>query len=294
MVEAAGRGPIVVGVDGSGAAMRAVRWAADEAMRRKAPLRIVHGVEPLSVPAFRGYVDTAGIVVGQHAEGRRLVAEAAAAAPGVSVTTAVPAQAPLRALLAESEAAGMLVLGPTGVGAVAEVLVGSLPAKLAAHAHCPVAVVRGTGDRPDGPVVAGIDGGPSSEAVMDAAFEEAANRGARLVAAHAWSDGDLEGESVERRRYLGWEPVAERVVLGESLTAWQEKYPEVPVDRVAVRDRPRHLLLEWSRRAQLVVVGHRGRGGFADLLLGSTSQALVHHAHGPVLVVRPPGSRWSG
>lgn len=299
MVEAAGRGPIVVGVDGSGVAMRAVRWAADEVLRRKAPLRIVHAVEPLSV-GFRGDVDPAGIVIGQHAEGRGLVAEAAeaaaTAAPGVSVTTAVLAQPPLKALLAESEVAGMLVLGPTGLGAVAEVLVGSLPAKLAAHAHCPVAVVRGTGDRPDRPVVAGIDGGPSSEAVMDAAFEEAANRGARLVAVHAWSDGDFEGASIEGRRYLGWEPVAEaeRVVLGESLTAWQEKYPEVPVDRVVVRDRPRHLLLEWSRRAQLVVVGHRGRGGFAGLMLGSTSQALVHHADGPVLVVRPPESRWSG
>jgi nucleotide-binding universal stress UspA family protein len=281
MVETTGRGPVVVGVDGSGEAMRAVRWAADEALRRKAPLRIVHAGEPPDD--------------GRRREGSRLVAEAAASVSGVAVAAEVSAQPPFKALLAESETAGMLVLGPTGLGSVPGVLVGSLPAKLAAHAHCPVAVVRGTGDRPDGPVIAGIDGGPRSDAVIDAAFEEAANRGVPLVAAHAWSDAEREGAPIEEGRYLGWEPVAEaeRVVLGESLAAWQEKYPEVPVERVAVRDRPRHLLLEWSRRAQLVVVGHRGRGGFTGLLLGSTSQALVHHGHGPVLVVRPPGSRWS-
>ncbi|GAB2986160.1 universal stress protein [Amycolatopsis acidiphila] len=274
MVEAAVRGPVLVGVDGSGAALRAVCWAADEAVRRKAPLRIVHA----------------------GAQGDGCTAEAAAmVAPGVELTTAVSAQPPLRALLEESETARMLVLGPTGLDAVPGVPAGSLPAKLAAHAHCPVTVVRGDEDRPAGPVVAGIDGGPLTEVVIATAFEEAANRGVRLVAVHSWSDADFQGVSFDGLRYLGWEPVADAErVLGESLAAWQEKYPEVVVDRVAVRDRPRHLLLEWSRRAQLVVAGHRGRGGFDGLALGSAAQALVDHAHGPVLVVRQPGSRWNG
>jgi nucleotide-binding universal stress UspA family protein len=166
--------------------------------------------------------------------------------------------------------------------------VGSVPTLLAAHAHCPVAVIRGNGESSPGPVVAGIDGGPLSDAVIEAAFEEAAHRGVPLVAVHAWSDADLDGALTEARPYFGWEPVAEaeRGVLSDNLVGWPEKYPDVSVERVAVRDRPRHLLLEWSRKAQLTVVGDRGRGGFAGLLLGSTSQALIQHGHGPLLIVR--------
>ena len=71
------------------------------------------------------------------------------------------------------------------------------------------------------------------------------------------------------------------------MAGWQEKYPDVEIRRVLVRDRPRHALLESAAEAQLVVVGCRGRGGFTGMLLGSTSQALVQHAPCPVLVVRP-------
>ncbi|WP_236796212.1 universal stress protein [Amycolatopsis sp. GM8] len=279
MSEALGGGPIVVGVDGSAAAMGAVRWAADEAARQRAPLRLVHAV---ATPAAR-VPGLARVVAYLHVEGRKLLAEAATAAPGIVVTKAIREQSPAEALLAESSTAAMLVLGATGQGAVPGVPTGSLPAKLAAYARCPVAVVRGHGD---GPVVAGLDGGPLSEAVMAVAFEEAADRGVALMAVHAWSDSEFDESA---RGYLGWEEIAgaERRVLVESLAPWQEKYPEVPVKRVAVRDRPRQLLLEWSRHAQLVVVGHRGRGGFPDLALGSVGHALVQHAECPVLVVRP-------
>ncbi|MFC5099414.1 universal stress protein [Kibdelosporangium philippinense] len=76
-------------------------------------------------------------------------------------------------------------------------------------------------------------------------------------------------------------------MLGERLARWQEKYPEVSVDRIVAQDRPAHSLIEQARDAQLVVVGSRGRGGLAGLLLGSTSQALLQHAPCPVVVVRP-------
>jgi len=277
--------PVVVGVDGSGAALRAVRWAAAEARRRRAPLRIVHAAEPPPFAVRRGAI---GILAELRAEGERIVAEAAAVAEDVpELTTVVPAETAAGALVDESATAQLLVLGMTGLSAFPGLPVGSVPGLLAAHAHCPVAVLRGEERPARAPVVAGIDGGPHSMAVVAAAFDEAAQRGAPLVAAHAWSDADLEGVSCQARPYFGWEPVAEaeRRLLAENLVGWQEKYPEVPVDRVAVRDRPRHLLLEWSRKAQLVVVGSRGRGGFPGLLLGSTSQALLGHALSPVLVV---------
>lgn len=283
---------VVAGVDGSAASLRAVRFAADEARWRRASLRLVHAIEPSPVGA-RGYADAAGLLARSHAHGKRLLTEAAAAVPGTQVQLAVPAQAPVRALLAESGAARMIVVGATGTGALPAVQLGSVPAKLSAHGHCPVAVVRGE-VRDEGPVVAGIDGGPLSEAVIETAFEEAAARGTSLVAAHARSDGDWGADGGQG--YCGWEAVvaAERQVLGESLALWREKYPEVGLERLTVRDRPRHLLLEWSRRAQLVVAGSRGRGGFAGLAVGSTCQALVQHADCPVLVVRPRGGFGAG
>ena len=279
MTQAASQSPVVVGADHSTAAAQAVRWAAEQARRRGVPLRIVRAGETGGSELFpQGVFD------------------------GVTVTGVVSAEAPLKVLLSEAATARMLVLGPVGDGEVQGVPFGSLPSRLAGHAACPVAVVpeagsgsvRELGDRSaavreggNDPVVAGIDGGPTSEAVLDAAFDEAASREVPLVAVHAWSDAEFE----DGPRYIGWEPVAEAEhrVLGENLTAWQEKYPDVPVRRIAVRARPRHLLLEWSRRAQLVVIGSRGRGGFPGLALGSTAQALVQYGHGPVLVVPSTG-----
>ncbi|NKQ53920.1 universal stress protein [Amycolatopsis sp. K13G38] len=280
--------PVVVGVDGSSTALRAVRWAMEEARRRGAALRIVHAVEPPALRFTGGFAESAGIVTKLRAEGERVVAEAAEVAGALPrVTTVIPAAAAPNALLAESATAQLVVLGATGHHAFPALLVGAVPAVVVAHAHCAVAVVRGVEQAASAPVVMGIDGGPYSTAVIAAAFEEAARRDVRLIAVHSWSDADLERFAGPARPYFGWEPVAEaeRRLLAENLVGWQEKYPDVAVDRVAVRDRPRHLLLEWSKKAQLVVVGKRGRGGFAGLLLGSTSQALISHAHSPVLVV---------
>jgi nucleotide-binding universal stress UspA family protein len=78
----------------------------------------------------------------------------------------------------------------------------------------------------------------------------------------------------------------ERRLLAQRLAGWPEKYPDVHVDRVVTEGRPAHSVLRAAVDAQLVVVGSRGRGGFAGLLLGSTSHALLHHAPCPVVVVR--------
>ena len=66
---------------------------------------------------------------------------------------------------------------------------------------------------------------------------------------------------------------------------WSKRYPAVPVEQVVVPGKPRQELLDLSTRADLVVVGSRGRGGFTGMLLGSTSQTLIHHAGCPVLIV---------
>ncbi|MGZ4558581.1 MAG: universal stress protein, partial [Mycobacteriaceae bacterium] len=80
--------------------------------------------------------------------------------------------------------------------------------------------------------------------------------------------------------------VGEQAVLSESMAGWKERYPDVSVRQVVVKDRPVRNLVHQAETAQLVVVGSRGRGGFKGMLLGSTSRALLHTVERPLLVVR--------
>jgi nucleotide-binding universal stress UspA family protein len=290
---------ITVGVDGSAGSTAAVAWAAKIASRRHLRLKIVSGLQVAGL-YYGGGMTGAGaatLFAAIQADGERAVAEARALAASIDkdlvVTTDLPNDPPVPMLIEESRHARMLVVGRTGTGGFADMLVGGTAASVVSHAHCPVAVVRGRHDSTDvpdaGPVVVGVDGSPNSEQAIAVAFEEASLRGVPLVAVHAWADvtyEDTRGTARIRTQPESLEEGEERLLV-ERLGGWQEKYPDVEIRRVLVRDRPRHALLEASETAQLVVVGSRGRGGFAGMLLGSTSQALVQHAGCPVLVVRP-------
>ena len=144
----------------------------------------------------------------------------------------------------------------------------------------------------EGPVVVGVDGSALSAQAVGAAFEEASFRGVELVALHVWSD--LGSAAFEDPRAAALAPQSleeeEHAVLSESLAGWSEQYPDVKVRREVYLDNPRGRLLDWSAKAQLVVVGSRGRGGFRGMLLGSTSNTLIASAKCPVMVVRPEES----
>jgi nucleotide-binding universal stress UspA family protein len=291
-----GSKPVVVGVDGSPSAMRAARWAAREAASRKVPLTIVHScpLVPATVPdgpeLSRKYAET---VLGQ---GREWLDQAAASArevaPDVVVSTELTGGDAAAVLVGRSANAELVVLGSRGLGGFTGLLVGSIAVALATHGHCPVVVVRwaepAAEPREDAPVVVGADGSATSDDAVGFAFAAAAARGVPLVAVRTWMDMTV-ANAWQLGLAVDWEPIqaAELRLLDQQLAEHQSRYPDVSVRREVARDRPAHTLLDQARNAGLVVVGSRGRGGFRGLLLGSTGQALIHHAACPVAVVPP-------
>lgn len=288
------RQPVVVGVDGSASALRAVRWAAAQAARRGLPLRLVHVlVTPINFPS--GIVATGVVRDAMRVQGREWLRDARTAVVEVAPdlrTDIVLADAPLvPVLVEESRSAALLVLGTRGLGGFTGLLLGSTAVLLAGRAHCPLVVVRedGRGTVPaHGPVVVGVDGTPTSEAAIGFAFAEASARDSELVAVHTWADPVVDTVLLGHTDAPDFAPVQQWAyeLLAERLAGWQEKYPDVRVTREIVRDHPSRALLRHAQGAALVVVGSRGRGGFRGLVLGSTGQHLLHHAPCPVAIVR--------
>ncbi|MFD7006154.1 universal stress protein [Rhodococcus jostii] len=288
------RRPIVVGVDGSESSSQAVAWAAHEAVLRSAPLTLVttryvpgaYGA-PIGVPA--------SFFEEEELEGKKRLVRAeevaVRAVPGhtLEVDTAFCMGAPSGELIERSKSALMVVVGANRHGILDRAVPGSVSAAVVTHAHAPVAVVRGLPHTEindvSGPVVVGVDGSANSEPAISAAFEEAALRQVELVAVHAWSDIDLYAPFPSD---VDWAQVEshERAILSESLAGRAEDFPDVQVRPVVIMDQPAQNLREQAERAQLLVVGSRGRGGFASMLLGSTSRALLHTVTCPLLVVR--------
>lgn len=276
---------ITVGVDGSAPSMAAVRWAATEADRRHATLRIVHG-HFITMPRLPSGFLVEARAAAQHCL-RDGVKHALEAYPELDVEPVLELKPGVDLLADESTKSDMVVVGVRGRGGFAELVVGSTAVALTARAHCPVVVVRGE-ETTGGPVVVGVDGSPESEAALAFAYDMATRRNAELVAVHVWSDViSVWGGSVPIPD-LDWDTVAtdERIVLSERLAGWRERYPDTAVRQVVHENRPAQRLIQEAQGAQLLVVGSLGRGALANALLGSVSHAVLHHAPCPVAIVK--------
>ncbi|NLE80003.1 MAG: universal stress protein [Rhodococcus sp.] len=291
-----GNRPIVVGIDGSASAEQALSWAVREAALGGCPLSVVtthlvpglNGV-PRQVPI--GFADR------WEQEGKDRLTRALEVARdvdpdrAVEITTTLGVRPPAAELVAQSSDATMLVVGANRQGILQRTMLGSVSSTVVSQAKCPVAVIRAEPGSDvnslAGPVVVGVDGSEHSEKAVSMAFREASLRNAELLAVHAWSDVILTlapdgGTPAE------WARAAENATatLSERLAGYSAEFPEVKVRKSVVQDRPVRHLREHAETAQLLVVGRRGRGGLASMVLGSTSSALVHSAACPILVAQ--------
>lgn len=282
--------PVLVGFDGSRPAGAAFGWAQREAGRRRSPVRLVYVFEWSSpsraVPVAAGWPDqtarreTEAAVV-------QAVEQALRRHPELPMHGEVADGQVVSHLRKLSERARLLVLGDRGLGGFPGLRAGSVATELAAYAHCPVVIVRGSAPAAH-PVVVGLDDSPDSDAALAFAFEQAGAHDVDLVALRACQPPpvphrpdtplpghDLPALQTEQRR------VAERLLHG-----WPEKYPEVRVAVEVAPGRPADALIAASENAQLLVVGARGRSGPPGVPLGSTAGHLIQYAHCPVAVVR--------
>jgi nucleotide-binding universal stress UspA family protein len=291
---------ILVGVDGSAAALAAVRWAAHDAALRNLPLTLVHAVDPpiprwLQLPTPAGFGQWQEQRAGEFIESAIKVAKESIGERGrVQIDSKVLYSATVPTLVDLSKEAEMVVVGYRGRGGVlVRNFLGSVSSGLVYHAHCPVAVIHDdeplVTDVARAPVLVGIDGSPASEAATAIAFDEASRRGVGVIALHAWTDlrvSDLK----ELFPDFDWDAELshEEETLGERLAGWKERYPDVGIRRRIEIGEPARPLVEASELAQLLVVGSHGRGGFAGMLLGSVGAAVVNRARVPVIVARQP------
>ena len=281
--------PIVAATDGSEESLRAVDWAAGEAVLRGAPLRVVSAAALLprmiGGHAMSGY-DTVANVLRKHRDQALAVAtaRAAQAAPGLLIDADVLDGSPAQAVTEAASGAQLLVVGSRGVGAFAAMLLGSVSRYAATHATCPVVVIREGAGAAHRQVGVGIGDLEHCGVLLDYAFEEAALRKASVVALHAWhvpqTDISRAGTAPARAVADVFQAEAARE-LEALLTGWKEKYPDVPVSQDVVHGHPGRALVGLSARADLVVLGrHPAPHG-----PGTVIHAVLNHAHGPVVTV---------
>ncbi|MFF5651386.1 universal stress protein [Streptomyces collinus] len=286
--------PVVVGVDGSEASLRAVDWAADEAALHGVPLHVVYAslwerYEHAVFPAARGpaseqlLTDVLAVAAAKRARAR---------VPGLPVTTEVVPEGPVPALRRAAHKAAALVLGSRGRGGAAELLLGSVCLAVAGRADGPVIVVRGARDNRPGhrrgrPVVVGVPDKPADSDAVRFAFREAARRDAPVEAVRVWHRPTHE---ITHHPGFTGEPaqVHERrasEALETGLRAPAEEQPDVEVRRRIVEGQARTVLLDASADAALLVVGARQPHGRFALHIGRVTHAVLHHAACPVAVV---------
>jgi nucleotide-binding universal stress UspA family protein len=299
---------IVVGVDGSDQGNCALVWAAREAVRRRRPL---HLVTAYSVPIFAasgldgGYATVDDDVIREGAEAVLQQAVAKLGEQHIELDARVESGDAAGVLLEMSQTAELLVFGSRGRGGFVGRLLGSVSSALPAHSKCPTVTVplscadrlgeipRHAPGRQDKPatdqvqnvVTVGVDGSDQARLAVLVAAEQAQRLGRALqvicavppyTGSMAWVPAPLDRDALFRDI---------RVQLDAGVAWLSSHFPTLEIRTELLDGAPVDVLTEATRSSELLVLGTRGRGGFAGMLLGSTTDGVLHHAKGPVMVV---------
>ncbi|MCQ9162637.1 MULTISPECIES: universal stress protein [unclassified Arthrobacter] len=294
---------IVVGVDGSDQSNYAVVWAAREAKLRRSPL---HLVTAYTVPIFAasgldgGYATVDDDVIRQGAEAVLREAAAKVAHLDVEVDARVENGDAAGVLLELSETAELLVFGTRGRGGFLGRLLGSVSSALPAHSKCPTVTVplscatrlgEDPGREAQAPVIekvvtVGVDGSDQARYAVLVAAEQAQRSGSalRIICAIQPYTGSLSWMPAPVDREELFAEIQTQLDAGEK---WlRHHFPQLPIEVKLVEGSAVDVLVKASETSELLVMGTRGRGGFAGMMLGSTTDGVRHHAKGPIMVVR--------
>jgi nucleotide-binding universal stress UspA family protein len=288
---------IVVGFDGSPGSEGALDWAAHTARRQGRPLTVLHVSDLVAAPAHSAYVPDVlsdALAAAARATLNAGVERAAAVVDRSHITGVTLIGSPAAELVAASEGAALVVTGCRARGRLASGLLGSVSYAVTAHAKCPAVVVRGHETAyPDAihEVVVGVDDSEVSERALEVAADIADETGAplhivRVEPLHApdsWASVETRHAGSQHTHALRAEAQA---TLERAEKHAHGSHPRLTIETEVLYGDAGHVLAPLGDRAGLLVVGSRGRGGFAGLLLGSVSHAVIHEANCPVMVVR--------
>ncbi|WP_018635989.1 universal stress protein [Parafrankia elaeagni] len=295
---------ILVGIDGSAGSEAALRWAYRLAEVERRPVTALLGwtADGLPRPVYQAAAAAEhGALAAAAAQMLdRTIARVPAPRPAVELRRLVVDQDPVDALVAQAKNAAVTVVGARGPGLAHRIFAGSVAHRLLHRSSGPVVVVRGTADEAGHadeagpadeaapqdrrPVVVGVDGSEPSQAAVRWAAAQAAERGAPLHLVHGYRVNITSFGLAVDEFYPSLRTDAERL-LADVATADLDDEADLEVRQLAVDDTPTRALLHASADAQLLVIGTRGRGGFAELVLGSTAHQCVLHADCPVAVL---------
>jgi nucleotide-binding universal stress UspA family protein len=274
----------IVGIDGSDAAVDALRWAVVHGAERGAQITAIGAYHVPAImtmfTAKRGFgVDELGLAATAGHDVDVAIESASGTGDAVSVHPSVVEGQAQHVLVDASVDAGLLVIGRTGRGELRHHLLGSVSQYCVSHSAAPVVVATGA-PHATSSIVVGFDGSEhAAEAVRWALDFAGASARVRVVAAvevAPWVDADLSrdrfGDEIER----------EEQRISDALDAIDT---DGRAERSIVFQGPRQALTEAQEHADLVVVGTRGRGLIAAGLLGSVSTWLLHDAALPVVIV---------
>lgn len=278
-------GSVVVGIDTSTSSMTALDWAADYAHTTHSPIHLVHGFSH----------DRPDLVFNMGAEPEKLYAAGERVLTRgrnrvhlkdarIDVTTSHPDGYPAAALVRASAHAKLVVLGSHGDSMLHISSLGETAHQVAAHAKCPVAVIRKDSDSAYGRITAGVDRSPHSRKALAWAFDEAVRTSRDLRVIHIWQPDDAKDPGLGSADWQSYMASA-RSQIEASVASQQELHPSVKVQTELIDGNPTRTLVDKSHDSDMVVIGARGIGGFEGLTLGRVAVDLLSHASSSVLIM---------